>query len=220
MSRIGRIIIPEVPYHVTQRGNNRQKIFFETKDYQIYLSFLKKYASRYKLQIYCYCIMPNHIHLIAYPTEETSLTNTVSRTNMMYTRYRNELDARSGHLWQGRFYSCAMESVHLYRAANYVENNPVRCGLVKTPDQWPWSSALKHLSGKLDVLETDAKWPDEETIADWPAILNMKQETETLDALKRATESGRPYASEEWINNQELVIGKKFPRSGPGRPKS
>ena len=109
MPRIARIVISDVQYHITQRGNNHQDIFFVDDDRQVYLEFLKKQADRFGLEVQGYCLMTNHIHLIATPHNEDSLAKAIGITHLLYTQYINRMHRRSGHLWQNRFYSCPLD---------------------------------------------------------------------------------------------------------------
>lgn len=126
MSRIARAVAVGVPHHITQRGNNRQDVFFVDDDRRTYLDILTEKPERYGLEIHAYCLMTNHVHIVAVPTNEDALAKAVGRTHHAYTKYVNKLHARSGHLWQNRFFSCAMEEPHYWSAVRYVERNPVR----------------------------------------------------------------------------------------------
>ena len=147
MPRVARIVVPGVPHHVTQRGNNRQTVFFSDDDRRFYLALLKENSERFRLPVWAYCLMPNHVHIVATPADEDSLAKGIGRTNFRYARHINRLRRRCGHLWQNRFYSCALEEVHLWWAVRYVERNPVRAGLVRLPWRYGWSSASAHLGG-------------------------------------------------------------------------
>jgi len=116
MPRVARIVIPGVPHHITQRGNNRLAVFFVDDDRRVYLELLRAQSERFGLKVLGYCLMTNHVHLVATPAGEESLAKAVGRTHFLYTQYVNRLHRRSGHLWQNRFYSCALDEVHLWRA--------------------------------------------------------------------------------------------------------
>jgi len=124
MSRIARAIAVGCAHHVTQRGNNRQDVFFVDEDPRVYLQMLAEQAGRYGLEVLGYCLMTNHVHLIGVPHAEDSLAKAVGRTHFRYSQYINRLHRRSGHLWQGRFYSCALDERHLWLAMKYIELNP------------------------------------------------------------------------------------------------
>lgn len=102
MARIARIVVPEVPHHVTQRGNRREPVFFEEADYDYYLTLLREAAERAKTEIWAYCLIPNHVHLILVPSHEDGLRATLGDAHRRYTRYINARNKWAGHLWQGR----------------------------------------------------------------------------------------------------------------------
>ena len=132
MPRVARIVIADVAHHITQRGNNRQDVFFVDEDRQVYLDLLQVQCQRYGFTATGYCLMTNHVHLIGTPAREASLAKAIGRTHFLYIQYINRLHRRSGHLWQNRFYSCPMDAAHALQALCYVELNPVRAGMLKT----------------------------------------------------------------------------------------
>jgi len=141
MPRHSRIVIPDIPHHVTQRGNYRQPIFDSDSDYEKYSSWFNEYAVRYRLEVLAYCLMSNHVHFIVVPSKEETLARVFNTVHMRYAQYVNKRLKATGHLWQGRFFSCILDDKHLYRAIRYVENNPVRIKVVKKAWLYKWSSA-------------------------------------------------------------------------------
>src|SRR4051812_9724029 len=141
MPRRPRVVVPGVPHHVTQRGNNQQLVFFSNADFQLYLNLIEKHAVRHGLGVLGYCLMPNHVHLIVVPESDESLARALGGTHSDYALAVNASSTRTGHLWQNRFFSCPMDEGHAWRALRYVDLNPVRAGLVGTAWEWPWSSA-------------------------------------------------------------------------------
>ena len=150
MPRIARAIAVGCAHHITQRGNNRQDVFFVDEDRRVYLELLQEQAQKYGLEILAYCLMTNHVHLVAIPHEEEALAQAIGRTHFRYTQYVNRFHGRSGHLWQGRFHSCALDGRHLWPALKYVELNPVRAKLCRRAWQYPWSSAALHTDEKAE----------------------------------------------------------------------
>jgi putative transposase len=126
MARLRRIVLPGIPHHVTQRGNRRERVFFEEGDYALYLDLLSEAAARSHVAIWAYCLMPNHVHIIAVPSDEDGLRRTFRYVHRHYTGYINARMRVTGHLWQGRFSSVAMDEAHLVCALRYVALNPVR----------------------------------------------------------------------------------------------
>lgn len=149
MPRQARVIVPGVPYHVTQRGNNREAVFRSGEERWRYLRLLRTHAVQDGTGILAYCLMTNHVHLVAIPEKVDSLAHTLGRTHCEYTLLTNREAGRSGHLWQSRFYSCPLDLRHLFNAIRYVELNPVRVGLADTAREWGWSSARAHMSPEV-----------------------------------------------------------------------
>jgi len=194
MPRVGRIVIPGCAHHITQRGNNRQDVFFVDADRRVYLELLAEQAERFGLRIDGYCLMTNHVHLIATPRRAESLAKAVGRTHFRYTQYVNGLHGRSGHLWQNRFYSCALGEEHFWTAMTYVERNPVRAKLVRRAWRYPWSSAAAHVGGADATGLTDAAaWADRLPRGlDWREALTASQDKATVERVRLCTSRGRP----------------------------
>ena len=136
MPRIARLVAIGLPHHITQRGNYRQDVFLDDNDRIKYLSWIREYSDKYGLSILSYCLMQNHVHFIVIPEREDSLAKTFNTAHMRYSHYFNKKLKATGHLWQGRFYSCVLDGPHLIVAAKYIERNPVRARLVNKPWQY------------------------------------------------------------------------------------
>ena len=130
MARLARLVIPGLPHHVTQRGNRRQQTFFNDGDYAAYLELMAEWCREEGVEIWGYCLMPNHVHLIAVPKTEDGLRRAIGEAHRRYTRRINFREKWRGYLWQGRFASFIMDEPYLLAAARYVELNPVRAKLV------------------------------------------------------------------------------------------
>ncbi|MGH6785983.1 MAG: transposase, partial [Novosphingobium sp.] len=150
MARLPRYVLPGVPHHVTQRGNRRERTFFEDGDYALYLDLLAQGAERHGVEVWSYCLMPNHVHIVAVPRDGDALARTFRHVHRHYTGYVNARLRVTGHLWQGRFSSVAMDEAHLHAALRYVALNPVRARLVARAADWRWSSVRAHLAGRDD----------------------------------------------------------------------
>ncbi len=131
MARFARVVAVGPPHHVTQRGNNRQVVFQSDQDRALYLKLLREQSARRRLSIWGYCLMDNHVHLIAAPLSEESLARALRQTHADYARYANVKRGAVGHFWQNRYFSCPMEDGHCWTALAYVERNPVRAGKVQ-----------------------------------------------------------------------------------------
>lgn len=222
MARLARIVIPGVPYHVTQRGNRRERTFFEDADYKRYRTMLGKAAKRSGAQVWAYCLMPNHVHLIVALADEDGLRKTLADAHRRYTGLINARHGWTGHLWQGRFGAVAMDEAHLMAAVRYVALNPVRAGLVTRAHDWPWSSVRAHLSGKDDDLVTAA--PLLGRYGDIARLLDVgEDEADAIawTALRRSESTGRPVGSAGWLAELEKKSGRMLApaRRGP-KPKA
>lgn len=152
MPRAARVVLPDTPHHIIQRGNRRQITFFSAADYRLYLRIAAEEFRAAKVQVWAYCLMPNHVHLIATPVDEAGLAQAVGATHVRYTRAINGRENWRGYLWQGRFASFPMDETYLLCCARYIGLNPVRAGLVKHAAAWPWSSVRAHVDGEPDPL--------------------------------------------------------------------
>lgn len=224
MPRISRAIAVGYPHHVTQRGNYRQTVFAEADDYTKYLDFLAQYASQYDLEIWAYCLMPNHVHMVCVPRQPDSLSRTLHTVHMKYALYFNKKKATIGHLWQGRFFSCALDERHVYAAVRYVERNPLRGGLVSAPDDYPWSSAKVHIAGESNPVLSGRCFLTE-TVTDWRQYLGTGPgqgtgpDTNEETALIKATLTGRPCGGEDFVKDVEEHLGRILTPQPRGRPR-
>ena len=151
MPRNARCVLPGIPYHVTQRGTDRQRVFFLNGDREMYLHLLSRHLAGARVRVLAYALMTNHIHAVVIPERADSLAILFRRVHGRYAQYVNTRRGRSGHLWQGRFYSCPLDGAHLAVALRYVEENPCRARLVESPGQYRWSSAAVHLGLRGDA---------------------------------------------------------------------
>ena len=221
MPRVARIVIPNCPHHVTQRGNNRQDVFFVDDDRVRYLELLKEECEKHGVTVDGYCLMTNHVHLIATPQREESLAKGLGRTHFRYTQYVNRLHGRSGHLWQNRFYSCALDDDHYWTAMAYVEQNPVRARLVRRPWTYRWSSAAAHCGRGRDrsALLDLVSWNEWTGGSDWQETLASMLADEALSALRLNTHRGRPLGSDAFLSKIEALVGRRLRPLPVGRPR-
>ncbi len=206
MARLARVVAPGLPHHVTQRGNRRQKTFFSPSDYRLYRSLMAEWCGREGVEVWAYCLMPNHVHLIAVPEREDALQRAIGEAHRRYSRAVNLREGWRGHLWQGRFASFPMDQDHLLAAARYVELNPVRAGIRRRPETHPWSSARAHLAEKDDELVKVA--PLLEMVGDWKTFLAGGLEEEDLEALRSHERTGRPLGSPSFADCIERTLGR------------
>ncbi len=185
MARLPRVVIPDIPHHVTQRGNARQVMLATNADRSTYLDLLHQYSQLYDLSLLGYCLMSNHVHLIVVPRRAESLPHALRQTHGRYAAYWNARHSPTGHVWQGRFYSCPLDEAHLWAALRYVELNPVRAGMVETAEQWQWSSAAAHcgLTPAAAPLDVD-RWSQRWTPAQWQSFLCSTDASADVAALR------------------------------------
>ena len=217
MARIARVIAPYIPHHITQRGNRRQETFFGSDDYQTYINFMAKWCSRAGVEIWAYCLMPNHVHLIAVPHSEDGLRRAIGEAHRRYTRRVNFREGWRGHLWQGRFASYPMDERYLIAAVRYVELNPIRARLVEKPEDYPWSSAAAHLSGRDDAMVKVA--PLLELVGDWKTFISEASSMEEVKDLRKHEHTGRPLGDNQFIEKLEERLGRALRPKKAGRPR-
>jgi len=163
--------------------------------------------------------MQNHVHFITIPHQEDSLAKTFNITHMRYSQYFNRKTKTSGHLWQGRFYSCVLDEPHLVLASRYIERNPVRANIVKTPWEWKWSSALAHIKGEgyLFKLSDLFKFLDMSPEA-WGKYIDLQEEEKILEKIKKHTLTGRPLGEVKFIEDLENRFKRRLSALPRGRP--
>ncbi len=218
MARLARVVIPGQPHHVTQRGNRREPVFFQDDDYRAYLALVGAAARRSGTDVWAYCLMPNHVHFIMVPSHADGLRATFAEAHRRYTGRINARLRQTGHLWQGRFASAAMDEAHLVAAARYVARNPVRAGLAGHAAGWPWSSIHAHLAGRDDGLVTVKPLLDR--VGDMAAFVEQPDEAAAVAALRRSYATGRPVGAEDWIAALEAATARALlPRKRGPKPK-
>ena len=219
MSRLPRIVIPDAPHHVTQRGNRRLPVFFSDDDRRAYLQLVADAAQANGTRCLAWCLMDNHLHLILVPTDADGLRATLGEAHRRYTRMVNFREGWRGHLFQGRFASYPMDEAHLMAAVRYVENNPVAARMVDHAEDWTWSSAKSHVQGRLAKADplTDLQ-ALRGAVPNWRAMLRHGLEAggagEAGEAVAEAIEArlrtGRPLAAEAWTAQQEAAMGVRL----------
>ncbi len=220
MARQGRVVFPGIPHHVTQRGNRRERIFFEPGDEQVYLDTLAVQLARFRVDCWSYCLMPNHVHLILVPEDDTGLARAVGETHRRYTTFIGVRSRWMGHLFQGRFGSVAMDEDHLMAAFRYIALNPVKAGLVGKAEDWQWSSTRAHLSGQ-DTPHVRVT-PALSRIGDFSTYLKDVPETDERWAnILKAEFIGRPVGAKAWLENLEAQSGRPLtPQKRGPKPKA
>ena len=220
MPRQARVVAVGAPHHITQRGNNRQDVFLLDADRYRYIQLLTQHSRLCDVQILGYCLMTNHVHLVAVSKRPDSLANTLRRTHSRYAQSFNEHYGRSGHLWQNRFFSCCLHRDHLITALAYVDLNPVRAGMVGDAQAYPWSSARAHVEEEDPLGLIDfSLWREVRGRGDWAECLSRPLDAETVQRLREATQRGVPWGSEGFVKALQRSTGRCLALRGPGRPR-
>ena len=220
MPRVARIVVTGIAHHITQRGNNRQDVFFVDDDRRVYMDLLKKNCEKYEMRVHGYCLMTNHVHLVAIPEDAESLAKAIGRTHFCYSQYINRFHKRSGHLWQGRFYSCALDEHHYWLAMRYIENNPVRAKLCRKPWRYKWSSASAHIEGAAESeLLNLPGWYKMISAGRWRRELEEVLNEQQVYQMRVNTHTGRPLGSDSFLSKCEKLIGRRVRPLPIGRPK-
>lgn len=217
MARIARVVIPDYPHHIIHRGNRREKVFFDEDDKWTYIDFIIKQAKRCGIEFWAYCLMDNHVHFIAVPKKEDSFSRGLAQAHKDYTRRINFRNNWRGHLWEGRFKSCVLSEKHLYAAVRYVERNPVRAGIVRKAEDYPWSSAKAHVYKVQDRVVSDNFILEE--IANWKEYLLDNSDDKNGKLFIGHVDTGRPLGDKEFIKKLEAFVGKSLRRKKPGPKK-
>jgi putative transposase len=217
LARLARAVFPGHPHHVTQRGNGREQTFFCDSDYELYRELLREHCGTSRVEIWAWVLMPNHVHLILVPSDADGVRRALSRVHRIYAGEVHARLKRTGHFWQGRFGCVAMDEEHLHAAFRYVALNPVRAGLVKRAQDWPWSSARAQLGLAEDGLTLASA--TRERVPDFAALLKSAEDEEATMRLRRAESIGRPIGSPQFLDRLETSYGRRLKpaKRGPRR---
>jgi putative transposase len=215
MARIARVVIPGHPHHVTQRGNGGARTFFGDDDYALYRDLLAAHCRAAAVEVWAWCLMPNHVHLILVPTDQDGLRRALARVHRAYAGIIQARRKRSGHFWQGRFGAVAMDEDYLAAALRYVALNPVRARLVGRAQDWRWSSTRAHLRVRDDGLT--ALQPIKDRFPRFADLLATEAAPEAFERLRAAESIGRPLGSDRFLARLERRTGRtlKPARRGP-----
>ena len=219
MPRTARIVVPGLPHHVTHRGNRRGEIFFSEADREDYLRLLARAGQRHGLELWTYCLMTNHVHLVVCPRGHDSLARTIREVHGNHARVLHRANGWEGHLWANRYYSSPLDPAHLWAAVRYVERNPVRAGLVETAERYPWSSAAAHCGLAPDgPLSPQRPLPG--TISNWQSWLSGDCDESVDRSIRLCTAAGRPAGSPEFVAELEQILGRNLTPRPQGRPRN
>lgn len=214
--RIGRIILPEYPHHIVQRGHDRNEVFVEKADYRYYLDTLKEFKEVFSVKVYAYCLMTNHVHLLLSPSDQSGIGHLMKRLAGRQTRYRNKLENRRGTLWEGRYKSSIVDVDEYMKACiRYIEMNPVRANMVKSPINYQWSSCKprveKQLDGFLDELPFE--------ISEYEKFVQSAVPKGEWEFIGNSVHSNHITGSSLFCERIENALGKRLQQRKPGRPR-
>jgi putative transposase len=210
------------PHHVTQRGNGRRFILDSDIDRRVYLDLLKQSLALHHIAIIGYCLMSNHVHLLLVPSQAESLGLALKHAHGRYASYWNALHQSCGHIWQGRYYSCRLDDVHLWTALRYTEMNPVRAGLVTECTSWKWSSAAIHCSAVNESTWLEMElWKSHWNPDGWRAFLLEQENEAQLSAIRTSTHTGGPLGTSQFVQTLERSTRRLLaPQKRGRRPKA
>jgi len=219
MPRTARIEVVNEPHHVYQRTIGNRVVFLKDKDYQVYLEFLKEKAAQYKIDVLAYCLMNNHVHIVAIPRRKGALSKAIGRTHFAYTQYLNSKRTSNISIWRNRFQSCALGGDFLWKAVQYVETLPVLEKKARKADKYAWSSAAAHTSGKdpSGVLALNV-WPSKAEKKKLTGLLTKKLTAEEIRILRTFTQTGRPLGPMPFIKALEKKFKRRLHPLPVGRP--
>jgi putative transposase len=208
MARLARLVIPGLPHHVTQRGNGRAQTFFSDADYRLYRDLLAQSCRAAEVAVWAWVLMPNHVHLVLVPSDADGLRRALAPVHRRYAGHIHLREQRSGHFWQGRFGTVAMDEAHLAAALRYIALNPVRARLAERAEAWPWSSVHAHLSGRADGLTDPTP-----VLARYPRFADLIEsgpDDEAFARLRRAESIGRPLGDDSFMARLEALTQRNL----------
>ena len=206
MPRPARLIVPGLPFHLTHRGNNKQKLFYSDEDRRKYLFWFQEASQEWGMRVLSFCLMDNHVHFVALPDRLDSFAKVINVVHRRYAIYLNQKNGATGHLWEGRYYSCLLDQRHLMMALRYVECNPVRAGLVLKPWDWVWSSAREHIGkGKGYISLEDMRALI--AVPSWKEFICQVEREEDLKELRKQTMSLKAWADLDFKESIEKKYG-------------
>jgi putative transposase len=214
MSRRPRLFLPDTPFHVVQRGNNRLPCFFDEGDYRFYRHWLKEYADHFGCAVHAYVLMTNHIHLLLTPSDPQGPSRLMQFLGMRYVTHVNRIRSRTGSLWEGRFRASPVETdAYLSRLYQYIELNPVRAGMVQDPADHRWSSHRRNAFGIADKVVTEhplytrlgsSDGARREAYRRWFA---SDLANGTIDEIRKAAIAGLPIGGAPFLATIEQALG-------------
>jgi putative transposase len=226
MPRTARLVLPQYPHHVVQRGHNRQAVFAADGDYERYLATLAELKAKFDIKVYAWCVMANHVHLLLEPSDGAGLGLLMKRLAGRQTRYRNRVEQRSGTLWEGRYKSSVVQTDrHLLACCRYIELNPVRARMVPAPQDYAWSSCRARLGYvHSPVLDLDPCYAglamDESTRRErYIAFLRDVVPEGEWGLIRTAVQRGQLTGSDTFRERVAATLKREIQNRGRGAPR-
>lgn len=229
MPRMGRVVLPNYPHHIVQRGHNRQVVFAAAEDYQRYLTDLRELKDAFGVKVYAYCLMTNHVHLLLAPGDSVAgLGQLMKALAARATRYRNRLEGRSGTLWESRYKSSVVQSdTYLLACCRYIELNPVRARMVGDAADYPWSSYRARVGDAPDSHWLDAD-PCFVALGDtamerrhrYEAFIRKATPADEIRLIREALRRGQLTGTSRFVHEVERIVGLRIEPRGQGRPRA
>jgi len=212
--------VPDLPVHIVHRAINRQFCFSRDGDYLVYLALLQTASRKFGCQVHAYCLMSNHVHILATPGNPEACGAMMHGVAQRYAHYFNKRAARTGPLWEGRFRSCIVESCrYLLACYRYIELNPVRAGMVSSPEAYAWSSAAANSRIRGDALLTPHNEYQALADTEYRQLLSSGMEPDLLKEIREATNTGFPLASGSFKARLAGSVGRRLIARRAGRPR-
>mgnify|MGYP003571099500 FL=1 len=225
MPRKPRFFLPGVPVHIVQRGHSREPVFFEDNDYLAYLRWLKEGASRYNIDIHAYVLMTNHIHILATPHDKDGITRMMQYIGRFYVSYINHTYGTSGSIWEGRYKSSLIhDEEYLLTCMRYIELNPVRANMVRSPGHYRWSSYRSNGQGREDELLTPHTMyvslgkTNAARTESYKSLFKAHLDKNMLDDIRAAWQTGTPLGNDYFREQIEAKLKLKVGQARRGRP--
>ena len=219
MPRTGRLVLPGYSHHIVQRGHNKQVVFAEEADYQYYLNTIREFKAACEITVHAYCLMTNHVHLLLEPETASGLGEFMKRLAGRQTRYFNKQEVRRGTLWEGRYKSSVVDvENYFYACVRYIELNPVRAGMVRSPGEYPWSSYSAHYCGATDDVYIDNIKLSKIKGNDYEAYICASADHDETNFLRESVNRNQLTGINRFIDEIEQVTGRRYERRKQGRP--
>lgn len=226
MPRKPRFYLPNNPVHIVQRGHNKNNVFFEKEDYQVYLDWLQEGSEWYEVPVHAYVLLPNQIHILASPSDKESASRMMQYQGRRYVPYVNAAYGKTGTLWQGRYKASLIDpETYLLNCMLYIEGLPVVEGLSKSPASYKWSSYKANAQGKKNALITEHEnfksiaRGDSKREEKYAALAKAGLSDEVRNDIQNAWQTGTPLGSDKFKAMVEKKLKMKVGHAKRGRPR-